>query len=458
MPKQLLITRLCGAQIAIMQGDRLCQLLSEHPSAQAGDVYLAKVVRVVSALSVAFLDISEPNHAVLSLNQHNPITQGQSIIVQISRPAHAQKGAIATTAITLASPYMVYQPRQCGVRVSAKLDKASAKVLHDHATSIMSALAMTGALMIRTLAKDAQPQTNAYHIRHLHEVWQTILSNKACAKAPKRLYRMPLLCQALAQHTEVSAIYDDGALDKDWGKFLGEYLPDVALYQQPVGIFNRYNIYTKLKNALSRHLPLPSGAYLVIDECEAMTVIDVNTGTAPNSSANLIYQTNLQAIQTIAQILMLRQIGGLVAIDLIDMKDDRQKHNIYQSFKQELAKDIAKSSVLPINEFGVMMVSRERRFLSLTDEYTQSCPTCQGISMPTMSVACFGIIAELFDLSHDIHPKDTLILRVGADLYECLQTMSDYQVVSQRLAQTLQIKIMPDYDAHHHTLLKNKHR
>lgn len=458
MPKQLLLTRLCGAKIAIMQGDKLYRLLSEHELAQAGDVYLAKVLRLVPALSLAFLDIGEAHHAILRLNQHATIRQGQLIIVQITRPAHAQKGAHATTAIALSSPYVVYKPHQSGVRVSTKIPKTSAQRLQSHASDVVSALGMTGGLMVRTLAKTVQKEVLAHHIRHHHQLWQTILSDKARTKAPTRLYRMPLLLQALAEHTDVSAIYDDGVIDGGWTEFLEAYLPNVSLHQEPAGIFHRYHVYRQLTSALNRHISLPSGAHLVIDECEAMTVIDVNIGTALSSSRCLIHQTNLQAVHAIAQILILRQIGGLVAIDFIDMTDESQKHKIYQALKDALTQDVAKSSILPINEFGVMMVSRERRCLSLSYEYAHACPACRGVPTSAVSVACFGIIAELFDLSDDVSPKDTFILQVSPKLHMYLQTMPDYHAISQTLGATLQLNIMQNYDDDHHTLLKNKRR
>lgn len=457
--KQLLITTLCHLQIAVMQGDRLCQLLSDSQHAQTGDIYLAKVVRVLPALSVAFLDIGEDKNALMRLGREQ-VYQGQWLIVQIVRPAYAQKGATATTAISLSSPYVAYKPLGAGVGVSAKLTKEVSQALKECALEVMTQLGMAGGAVIRTRAQGADRALLRVHFEWLKQIWQDILSTKQDLKIPTRLYRTPLLLTALDDHTDITKVStDDETLYHEWRDFLAHYLPQVSIHYERGSLFANHHIYTQLQNALTSCVPLSSGAYLVIDVCEAMTVIDVNTGTLTHSSQNLIYETNLQAVLTIASELMLRQIGGLVAIDLIDMKSSHHKDMIYQEFKRVLADDIAKVHLLPINEFGVMMLSRERVSLSFYDKYTATCSTCRGVGkIPTWHVAQLDIVSKLAGMLEKHHPKDDIILQVPKQLYHQLQNNTTYQALSASLQPALRVQVLTEGEANKYSLIQNKHR
>lgn len=458
--KQLLITNLCHPQVAIMRQGRLCRLVSDSETGQAGDVYLAKVVRVLPALAVAFLDIGESKNALLSVSD-TPITVGQWLIVQLSRPAHAQKGAIATTIITLSSPYVVYKPQGVGVGVSTKLPKDKGQTFKKYLTDYLKNSPIKGGVVVRTLAQELDPAVLVAHILYLHECWQGILTAKTASKTPKRLYRTPLPLAVLTDETGItSLLIDDRAMYDEWSAFAKQYLSsiDSVTYHMP-SLFDTYQVYAQLNNALNARVDLPSGAYLMIDECEAMTVIDVNTGTLTHSSKNIIYQANLEAVQTIAHELILRQIGGLVVVDLIDMKSPDDQQSIYQAFQQALAHDTAKVVLAPMSQFGLIELSRERRLSSLSDKYSHDCPTCHGVgkikSMPTIALA---IIAKLTSLSHTLTAKDELVLRVGERLHAFLANDEAFKNTIVNLPCSCHIKIMADYPDDKHDILQNKRR
>lgn len=458
MPKQLLITTLGQSQVAVMQGDKLCRLLSEDETAQAGDVYLAKVVRVLPALSVAFLDIGEDKNAILSLPD-TPLTDGQRLIVQLTRPAYAQKGATVTTAISLSSPYVVYKPNGAGVGVSAKLPKSTAQPLKKTLSDALKASSIQGGVVVRTSAQNIDPSDLMAHLEYLHEAWQDILRQKSTLKTPSRLYRPPLPLIALSEHPDINAIHtDDDAIYDEWQRFAKHYLPTLSVAYHPPSLFDAHHIYTQLQNALNRHVALPCGAYLVIDVCEAMTVIDVNTGTLTHSSKNLIHQANLEAVQTIASELMLRQIGGLVVVDLIDMKDKRHQEEIYQAFKLALADDIAQVRLLPMNEFGLISLSREQKLLSFSHKYTNPCPHCQATGrVGDLSLMTLEIVSKLTSLSQAQHPKDEIILRLSQALHTHLSHDDAYRTVETALESILTLKIMADYPPQKYDILQNKH-
>lgn len=458
--KQLLITNLCYPQVAIMRQGRLCRLVSDSEMGQAGDIYLAKVVRVLPALAVAFLDIGEGKNAILSLLDTS-ITVGQLLIVQLSRPAHAQKGAIATTAITLSSPYIVYKPQGAGIGVSTKLPKDKGQFFKKHLTDCLKNSSIKGGVVVRTLAQDIDPAVLVAHILYLYECWQGVLTAKSISKTPQRLYRTPLPLAALNDETGItSLLIDDRVMYDEWSAFAEQYLPsiDSVTYHTP-SLFDTYHVYTQLNNALNVRVDLPSGAYLVINECEAMTVIDVNTGSLTHSSKNIIYQANLEAVQAVADALILRQIGGLVVVDLINMKNLDDQKAIYQAFQQVLADDTAKVVLAPMSQFGLIELSREHRLSSLSDKYTHDCSACHGVgkvkALPTIALA---IVAKLTSLSHTLTAKDELVLRVGERLHAFLANDKAFKSTVVNLPCLCHIKIMADYPDDKHDILQNKRR
>lgn len=458
MSKHLLITNLCHPQVAIMQDDRLYRLLSDSEYGQAGDIYLAKVVRVLPALGVAFLDIGEHKNALLSLK--TTVTQGQMLIVQLTCPAYNQKGATAGTAISLSSPYVVYKPNDVGVGVSGKIPKAVATTLKQTVLDIAHELSVKGGFVVRTSAKDVDLSLLKAHVMYLCDVWQGILANKSTIKTPSRLYRTPLALVALSDHADISTVRtDDKAMYDEWADFAKRYLPRLDVSYHRLSLFDKYDVYTKLQNALDNRVNLPSGAYLVIDECEAMTVIDVNTGTLVSSSCDVIYQVNLEAVQAIADELILRQIGGLVVVDLIDMKNKKQKELIYQSFKDALADDVAKVRLSAMSEFGLIELSRERVSPSFSATYAHHCLACQGTGkVRTLSATRLAIIAKLTSLSTDFHTKDEIVLRVNKKLHDFLLNDEHFQQVSAVLQPVFWLKIMAEYADDKYDILQNKYR
>lgn len=450
MPKQLIVSHICYPQVAILDDGRLCRLLSDKPSAQTGDIYLAKVVRLLPSLMMAFLDIGEPKNAVLTLTKDSQIRQGQYIMVMIGRPAYAQKGATATTAISLSSPYVVYKPDDMGVRISHKIPKNIARHIKHAITAMMKDEHLQGGIIIRTSAQTVDIVTILEHIGKLHQTEQHIKNH--AHKKPCRLYRVPLPLSVFVYDTDSKKIdeilIDDKTLYDEWCDFVGQFLPhltDKIKYRTP-SLFDSHDIYAQLCQALSPYVPLSSGATLVIDECEAMTVVDVNTGSLVNSSKNLIYQANLEASQAIAFELKLRQIAGLVVIDFIDMKNTQHQQAVYDNLKKHLADDPAKIRLLPFNEFGLVQLSRERTSLRLSDMYAEPCSACQGDGITTQKTSVLAIIAQLTTFAHQhLSSKDEIVLRVSNNLAKILLNSMDFVKIQTTLHEQLSLKIINTY-------------
>lgn len=468
MPTQLLISHTpqnphqISPTVALLKGDRLCRLFSDSPLGQAGDIYLAKVVRVLPSLSLAFLDIGEPKNAVLSIPKDIPIRLGQTLTVMSTRPALADKGAIATTAISLSSPYVVYKPQGVGVGVSAKIPKPLTHSLKQTAQNIIAELSLVGGVVVRTSAQLLENDDDLKnHIAHLHATYQDICKNPT--KNPTRLYRPPLALSIFCHDIDLMQIdeilTDDGAIYDDWRGTMGRLLPHLAdkIHLRPVHLFDTHHVHDELHRALSPKVALPSGAYLMIDECEAMTVIDVNTGSLVNSSQDVIYQANLEASKQIAFELMLRQIGGLVVIDFIDMKNVKNQQSIYENLQKYLANDTAKIRLLPFNEFGLIQLSRERKLLSLSHIYSQTCPTCQGKGRTNQGVNVLAIVAKLTTLAHqELSPKDDIVLRVSDSLAKILLNSTDFIKIKSVLQEQLSLKIITEYPDDKYDILLNQ--
>ena len=461
MSTQIIASCIGCPQVAILTDGKLCRLFSDDPLGQTGDIYLAKVARLLPTLGVAFLDIGEPKKAVLTLPKNSLLYQGQFIVVMITRPAYAQKGATATTNISLISPYIVYKPFGVGVGISSKIPKVFSHNIKQIITNITQELQIQGGVMGRTLAQTLNDKDILKsHISQLYNTWQAI--KIPATKNPQRLYRPLSLLSILSHDIGVQIdeiLIDDGVMYDEWREMIGQFFPHLSgkIHLHTPSLFDDYGIYTQLWSALSPQITLPSGVTLVFDECEAMTVIDVNTGTLVNSSQNLIYQANLEACQAITFELKLRQIGGLVVIDFINMKSLKHKQAVYAELQKCLADDHAKIRLLPFNEFGLVQLSRERTSLSLSDIYSTPCSVCQGVGDTKQKASLLAIIAKMTTLIHqNLSTKDDIVLRVSKNIAKTLLDSKDFIKIQTVLQERLSLKIINTYSDDKYDILLNR--
>lgn len=439
--KTLLISTIATPQVALIDDGRLCQWrVFDGKNANVGDIYLGVVVRVVVGMDACFVDIGRERTALLHKNDivhadkdtpiHRLVHQGERLLVQVIKDEIATKGARLTTDISLASRYVVYRPfSKTSVSVSHRMDKSARQRLRTALTAFTQNL--QGAWTARTASEGVAEKILSDSIRYLYQHWQTVLDAKISTKTPSLI--QPDLSFATTcvreMADDVAAVkVDDEATYRQICAFCELTMPDFLtriVYEPTLAIDDVW--WLGRKTAMSRRVDLPSGAYLLFDETEALTVIDVNTGSATaRTPTELSYRTNLEAVYAIAHQLRLRNISGIVVVDFIDVHTSHQKA-IFAELSQATSQDIAKITISPIGAFGLLTLTRERVHGALSDALSQTCHVCDGTGkLPTHEAAAFELLADILS-HHKKYPSSTLTVMAEPSLAEFL---TDHQALS----------------------------
>jgi len=394
-------------RVGLIEGNQLVEFYVERPSEKGlvGNIYKAKVVRVVPGINSAFLDLGLTRTAflfgndimtsgeidwdkenIVVTNLHEVLKEGQEILVQVTKEPIGNKGARVSTNLTLPGHYLVYLPYMNHVGISRKIkNEKERKRLKETFEEIRPP--NTG-WIIRTAAVEASQEDLKTETEFLLCLWQEIKERSEKLKAPALIYEeLNIALRAIRDlfNKQISAIVVDNREFyeniKDFlEKFFPHLVPYVELYEGYEDIFTAHGIQIDIKKILSRKVWLKSGGFIVIEPCEAFTAIDVNTGryTGVKELEETVFKINLEAAEEIAYQLRLRNIGGLIIIDFIDMEDSEHQELVLQTLKEALKKDKAKHSFLPISPFGVLQMTRERKRESLYQIFYETCPYCQG--------------------------------------------------------------------------------
>lgn len=325
---------------------------------------------------------------------------GDPVLVQVSKEPVYEKGAKLTTCFTLPGRFIVLLPNIPRLGVSKKIeDRKERARLKD---VIKEQLPEGMGAIIRTTAENMSAKELSKDILYLVETWNLIQQRFVQAKPTEKIYEdLELSLQIVRDHLDedVEAIITDNKENQnEIYKFIKSVAPEfshkVSYFAEPVNIFEYYNIQDQLEKALYKKVPLKSGGSLIIESTEAMTVIDVNTGsfTGKGSMEDTILKTNLEAAEECVRQLRLRNIGGLIVIDFIDMAEVENRHRLFNFFDQRLKeRDKFQSVVLKISEFGLVQMTRKRSGKTLVQTLTDTCPTCMGSgfikSVPTDAYA-----------------------------------------------------------------------
>jgi ribonuclease G len=419
-------------RVAFLEGGRLEEFSIERESDRqiSGSIYKGKVKNLEPGLKAMFVDIGLDKNAFLHYWDAIPVAldagveaiertggkrksqkritandipklypPGSDIIVQVTKGPIGTKGPRITTNISLAGRYLVFMPYsdQCGI--SRKIEDPKERQRLRRILTELNLPDGTG-VIIRTVGEG---QKARFFVRDLHvllEQWQRIAGDVETARAPKLLLAEPDLIERTVRDfltDEVDRIVVD---DLDAANRMKELVGVISKrsqrkirhYTEAVPIFERFSVDKQIDTALRRQVWLPCGGYLVIDETEALVAIDVNTGRnkGGKDQDKTILQTNLEAAEEIARQLRLRNIGGLIVLDFIDMRQQRDQKQVLQFFKENIKRDKAKTHVLPISQLGLMEMTRQRVQESISRAVYMECPSCKGkgiIKSPeTMSV------------------------------------------------------------------------
>ncbi|GGI21030.1 MAG: ribonuclease G [Oxalicibacterium faecigallinarum] len=404
----------------------------------AGNIYLGKVVRVLPGMQSAFIDIGLERAAFLhvadiwSARPHDgpPTTQlpiermlhdGQSITVQVIKDPIGTKGARLSTQISIAGRMLVYLPQESHIGISQRIEnEAERELLREKVQSLLQP-GEKGGFIIRTMAEDASDEDLQSDIDYLRKTWSNITQMAKTNPAPSLLYQDLDLAQRVLRdfvNEDTPRIQVDSRENYQKLVAFGELytpsiLPKLAHYPGERPLFDLYGVEEEIQRALGRRVDLKSGGYLIVDQTEAMTTIDVNTGSFVNGRNfdDTIFKTNLEASHAIARQLRLRNLGGIVILDFIDMENEEHKAAVLSELKRALARDRTKVSVSGFSALGLVEMTRKRTRESLAHILCEPCPACQGKGqVKTARTICYEILRELTREAKQFNPREFRIL------------------------------------------------
>ena len=396
-------------QVAVLEGRTLIEHYVSRPADDItqihGNIYLGRVQNVLPGMEAAFVDIGTPKNAVLyrgdvQYDAEDIVEKGgnprieqllkakQLIISQVTKNPIGAKGARLTQEVSLPGRFVVLIPNSKTYGISKRLPDDVRKRLRGILDRVKPA---EHGLIVRTAAEDANEHELRADMARLLEQWQAIEAKAKKANSPTLLYREPELAVRVIRE-EFNAEYrgvviDDQRLFEDVRDYVGAFNPELAdrvehydAEADGLPIYERFHIHEQLHKALDRKVWLPSGGSLIIEHTEALTVIDVNTGKNVGTSnlEETVFRNNLEAAEEVAKQLRLRDIGGIVVIDFIDMeiKDNRRK--VVESFRSALARDKTRTQVFDISELGLVEMTRKRIGEGLLVNFADQCPNCEG--------------------------------------------------------------------------------
>jgi ribonuclease G len=394
-----------------------------------GNVYWGKVIRVIPGMQSAFIDVGLDKAAFLHVADiwhpkpaaehasadkraatHPPIEKqlfaGQSLMVQVLKDSLGNKGARLTTQISLAGRYLVVLPQDTHIGLSQKItDPAQREALRQRLDEAMTANFNFG-IIARTQAQDATVAQLGADVQYLQDIWTLAQHTCKTKAAPQLLYEdVSLVQRALrdlcTEHTRAIRV-DGAACYESLRSFAAQTMPAVVdvmhLHTGEHGLFDLAGVEAQINAALQRRVDLPSGAYLVIDQTESMCTIDVNTGkfVGGKDFQETILLTNLEATQAIARQLRLRNLGGIVLIDFIDMPKPEQREQVQQALHKHLAKDSVRTQLYGFTQLGLMELTRKRVRESLAHVLMQACDCCnQTAQVKTAQTVGYEILREI---------------------------------------------------------------
>ncbi len=390
------------AQVAILEDGILVEtyLAKKTRRSLVGNIYLGRVQNVLRGMEAAFVDIGESRNAVLYIGEvmsdedvegdaHRRIDEvlqtGQTVLVQVTKDPMGSKGARLTTEVSLAGRYLVLVPKGSGYGISRRLDDVERQRLREIARRIRPE---GFGVIVRTVAEGVEEEELARDVGRLTRLWQEIEDRAAKGSPPLEIYVEPDLVirvvRDLFSRSYDRLVIEDASTHERVRNYLDAVAPDLAekvvLHDGVETLFDALNVTDQMRKALERKVWLPSGGYIVIDRAEALTVIDVNTGrfVGKTSLEDTVVKTNLEAAAEVVRQLRLRDIGGIIIIDFIDMLLLRNREQVLKEFQRELESDKTKTQVIGISPLGLVEMTRKNVSEGLVETLGTPCPTCMG--------------------------------------------------------------------------------
>ena len=464
------------SRIAVVVDGEVQDIFVERVVARGlvGNVYLGRVVRVLPGMQSAFVDIGLERtgflHVADLFEAHSEegetkliehvLHEGQALMVQVAKDPIGTKGARLTTTISLAGRKLVYLPRDPHIGVSQRIeDEAMREHLKELLTSIRPETEK-GGYIIRTSAEEgATAEEFEQDMAYLGRLWKEIRASRDTKPAPSLLYQDLSLAQRVLRdmvHQTTEAIeIDDEKSYAELVEFAERFVPDVRghlkLYKGERPLFELHGIEEEIARALERRVDLKSGGYLVFDQTEAMTTIDVNTGrfVGKRDFSDTVFKTNLEAAQVIARQLRLRNLGGIIIIDFIDMACDEHREAVLAELRRSIASDRTRMTVSDFTELGLVEMTRKRTRESLAHVLCEPCPVCGGRGeLKTARTVCYEIMREIVRLSRQY--QETKEFRIVASEVVIDMLLEEESAALELLQNCVQKPVLLEVESSYH--------
>ncbi len=423
-------------RVAIIENGVVQEVIVERTKKRGivGNIYKGKVCRVLPGMQAAFVDAGLERAAFLHASDiantrgiENPnitdlVQTGSPIIVQVVKDPLGSKGARLTTNLSIPSRYLVFLPADSNIGVSQKIEDEEERTrLRKSLECFVREHALKGGFIARTAAEGVDEMALRADMLFLTRLWESI--SERCEKAgTQELVHsdLPLALRALRDMTDTSVEkirIDSRATHDKAVEFASQFIPEISerieYYPGERPIFELYGVEDEIQKGLQRKVDLKSGGYLIIDQTEAMTTVDVNTGAfvGHRTLAETIFKTNLEAAQSICRQLRLRNLGGIIIIDFIDMAEDEHKRQVMRALEKCLARDHAKTQITEVSTLGLVEMTRKRTRESLGQVLCEPCPCCSGRgTQKTAETTCYEIFREILRESRQFDVESLLIL------------------------------------------------
>ena len=436
-------------RVAVMQNGVVQELLVERSASRGlvGNIYRGRVARVLPGMQSAFVEIGLDRAAFLHVadiwehrskdgNGGGPggaptkpiekiLAEGQPITVQVVKDPIGTKGARLSTQVSIAGRMLVHLPQDPHIGVSQRIgDEAERIALRERLQRIVPE-EEKGGFIVRTIAETACDAELAADVEYLRHLWRDIRQRALSAPAPAPLYQDLSLAQRVLRdmvHGETARLVVDSRENfQKLAQFAEAYMPQVRgrleHYTGERPLFDLYNVEAEIEKALARRVELKSGGYLIIDQTEAMTTVDVNTGgfVGTRSLDDTIFKTNLEAAQAIARQLRLRNLGGIIVIDFIDMDTEEHRAAVLEEFRKALARDRTRMTVNGFTQLGLVEMTRKRTRESLAHVLCEPCPVCEGRGeVKTAHTVCYEILREILREARAFNAREFRVVAAQA--------------------------------------------
>jgi ribonuclease G len=498
MPSELVINVTSQeTRIALIENGLLAELFIERRSEKGigGNIYKGRVVRVLPGMQAAFVDIGLARSAFLYVadvyedyaglelmmgvsNENGDVSletdkdevlaparysspiedmlhEGQEVLVQVSKEPIGSKGARVTTHVSLPGRYLVLMPTVDHIGISRRIENEEER---KRLKEITDRIKPAGAgFIVRTASEGRNGEDLLVDMNFLLKLWEKIQHKKVNASVPSIIHcDLDICLRAIrdlytkdVEKVVVDSERECNALVEFVETFMPQLKYSIELYEAEQPIFDAYGVEVEISRALGTKVWLKSGGYIVIEETEALTAVDVNTGkyVGKGNPEDTILKTNLEAVKEIAYQLRLRNIGGIIIIDFIDMEREGGRERVYQALNEALKKDRAKTNILRISELGLVEMTRKRTRENMSRILCEPCPYCEGRGvLKSKTTLCFEIFREIRREAMNV-PSNTIIVSLHPEVADFLYDEERYAIeeLEQKLKKKITIKVRSNF-------------